>query len=74
MEQRKNNSSNRKEEENDLMGFPIHNQVRKIKQEYQKIKDMFPPQPEMRLVLPEITRQLSRSPLGIAGRAIVVGD
>ncbi|XP_010271342.1 PREDICTED: uncharacterized protein LOC104607400 [Nelumbo nucifera] len=67
MEQRK--SSN-----NDQMGTPVHSQVRKIKQEYENIKDPYPQKLEIRPVLREITRQLSRSPLGRVGRAISVGD
>ncbi|KAF8389956.1 hypothetical protein HHK36_024476 [Tetracentron sinense] len=80
MEQSKSNNSSRKEEINEHLGTPIHSQVRKIKQEYEKIKDSSSPQPEMRPVLAEITRQLSRSrsrsrsPLGLAGRPISVGD
>ncbi|KAI3843740.1 hypothetical protein MKX03_018393 [Papaver bracteatum] len=60
-------------EEEDQMGFPIiHNQVKKIKQEYEKfIQDHPSPDSptsaahsETRPVFREITRQLSRSPLG----------
>ncbi|KAK7825810.1 hypothetical protein CFP56_032725 [Quercus suber] len=47
-------------------GLPVHSQVRKIKQESEKIIDWSPGQPEMRPVLREITRQISRSPLGIS--------
>ncbi|GKV05233.1 hypothetical protein SLE2022_346820 [Rubroshorea leprosula] len=55
------------------MGIPVHSQVRKIKQESEKIEDW--PAPEMRPVLREITKQqLSRSPLGLGGRPISVGD
>ncbi|OUZ99391.1 hypothetical protein BVC80_8533g10 [Macleaya cordata] len=77
-EQRENRGGERKEEET-YMGIPIHNQVKKIKQEYEKIKDPSPDspvQPEIRpAVLREINRQLSRSPLGRStGRPISVGD
>ncbi|XP_077236038.1 uncharacterized protein LOC143877721 [Tasmannia lanceolata] len=64
---------NRGEERMDL-GRPIHSQVRKIKQEDEKIKDPSPPQAKIRPVFREITRQLSRSPLGLASRPISVGD
>ncbi|XP_042502275.1 uncharacterized protein LOC122079671 [Macadamia integrifolia] len=57
------------------LGIPIHSQVRKIKQEYEKIKkDPSPPQLEIRPVVKEITRQPSRSPLGRVGQPISVGD
>ena len=55
-------------------GAPVHSQVRKIKQESEKILDWSPGQPEVRPVLREITRQISRSPLGISGLPISVGD
>ncbi|KAL1318299.1 hypothetical protein HN51_070572 [Arachis hypogaea] len=57
-------------------GVPIHSQVRKIKQESCEkiIIDLAPGQPEMRPVLREISRTISRSPLGISGRPISVGD
>ncbi|KAI3976489.1 hypothetical protein MKX01_008347 [Papaver californicum] len=77
----------RKEEEEDQMGFPIiHNQVKKIKQEYEKfIQDhpspdstsssSSPANTETRPVFREITRQLSRSPLGRNScQPISVGD
>ncbi|XP_043703900.1 uncharacterized protein LOC122653991 isoform X2 [Telopea speciosissima] len=77
MEQMKNNYSYGGEwekERNNHLGIPIHSQVRKIKQEYEKIKDSSPPQLEIRPVLREITRQLSRSPLGRVRQPISVGD
>ncbi|KAI6674269.1 hypothetical protein NL676_002175 [Syzygium grande] len=89
MEQRNNNScrcnGNRdgKMEEKDRMlydvGFPVHSQVRKIKQESEATAvDWSTVQPEMRPVLRAreiIKRQRSRSPLGLAaGRPISVGD
>ncbi|KAJ6373778.1 hypothetical protein OIU78_029460 [Salix suchowensis] len=77
-------SSSKKEDgmEEEQLGFPVHNQVKKIKQEScYKILDWLPAgRPEMKPVLTEITttarssHQLSRSPLGLAGRPISVGD
>ncbi|KAK7251748.1 hypothetical protein RIF29_35213 [Crotalaria pallida] len=56
-------------------GAPIHSQVRKIKQESsEKIVDRLPGQPHIRPVFRELNRQVSRSPLGISGRPISVGD
>ncbi|XP_040998811.1 uncharacterized protein LOC121244700 [Juglans microcarpa x Juglans regia] len=73
MDNVKNNSSssrqNKTSEKKDGIeqkGFPVHSQVRKIKQESEKIIDWSQEQPEMRLVLREIQRQLSRSPLGLS--------
>ncbi|KAK9925717.1 hypothetical protein M0R45_022987 [Rubus argutus] len=69
---------NRNMEGSEEMGVPVHSQVRKIKQESEKIIDWLPGKPEMRPVLREITmtttKQLSRSPLGISRRPISVGD
>ncbi|KAJ9162607.1 hypothetical protein P3X46_022366 [Hevea brasiliensis] len=58
------------------MGFPVHSQVVKIKQESNKIMDWSAGQQEMRPVLKEISgvRHLSRSPLGLATRPVSVGD
>ncbi|EXB45097.1 hypothetical protein L484_019322 [Morus notabilis] len=56
------------------MGSPIHSQVRKIKEESEKIVDWLPRKPERKPVLREITRQISRSPLGVSRRPISVGD
>ncbi|KAF7822194.1 uncharacterized protein G2W53_027649 [Senna tora] len=57
------------------VAIAIHSQVRKIKQESEKILDWSPSQPEIRPPLREIThRQIPRSPLGISGRPISVGD
>ncbi|KAH1241361.1 hypothetical protein GmHk_07G018959 [Glycine max] len=53
-------------------GVPIHSQVMKIRQESEKIVDWSPGKPEIRPVLREISRQISRSPLGISGRPISV--
>ncbi|KAG2664751.1 hypothetical protein I3843_16G096000 [Carya illinoinensis] len=72
MENAKNNNSsshNKTSEKRvgiEQKGFPVHSQVRKIKQESEKIIDWSPEQPEMRLVLREIQRRLSRSPLGLS--------
>ncbi|KAF8022594.1 hypothetical protein BT93_F0184 [Corymbia citriodora subsp. variegata] len=60
-------------------GFPVHSQVRKIKQESEATAvDWSTVQPEMRPVLRArdiIKRQRSRSPLGLAaGRTISIGD
>uniref|UniRef100_A0A6N2LL60 Uncharacterized protein n=1 Tax=Salix viminalis TaxID=40686 RepID=A0A6N2LL60_SALVM len=81
MEHRRGDSSSNKKEdgmEEEQLGFP----VKKIKQEScYKILDWLPAgRPEMKPVLTEITaaarssHQLSRSPLGLAGRPISVGD
>ncbi|OAY46483.1 hypothetical protein MANES_06G003500v8 [Manihot esculenta] len=59
------------------MGFPLHSQVIKIKQESNnKIMDWSPGKSEIRPVLKEINggRHLSRSPLGLGARPISVGD
>ncbi|KAF8407595.1 hypothetical protein HHK36_006729 [Tetracentron sinense] len=70
-------NSNRKEEGILNLGFPIHSQIRKIKQEYEKITELSPTETEMRPVLHGITRQKqqqrSRSPLGISRQPISVG-
>ncbi|KAF5730290.1 hypothetical protein HS088_TW20G00663 [Tripterygium wilfordii] len=75
MEQKRNSNNNY---ENQVGLHPVHSQVRKIKQESEKntiIVDWLPGQPEMRPALREITsRQISRSPLGLSGRPISVGD
>ncbi|KAL4302827.1 hypothetical protein GQ457_10G027370 [Hibiscus cannabinus] len=55
-------------------GVPIHSQVMKIKREFEKIKHPSLQQADMRRVLREITRQRSRSPLGLAERPISVGN
>ncbi|GMN46060.1 hypothetical protein TIFTF001_015241 [Ficus carica] len=56
------------------MGSPVHSQVRKIKEESEKIVDWLPQKSERRPGLGEITRQHSRSPLGISRRPISVRD
>ncbi|MBA0738616.1 hypothetical protein Gogos_011948 [Gossypium gossypioides] len=61
-------------DEDEYKGVPIHSQVMKIKQEFEKIKHPSLQQPDMRRVLREITRQRSRSPLGLAERPISVGN
>ncbi|KAJ9141569.1 hypothetical protein P3X46_032092 [Hevea brasiliensis] len=65
-----------KEDRRINMGFPVHSQVIKIKQESNKIVDSSPEQFEMRPVLRDITggRHLSRSPLGLTTRPVSVGD
>ncbi|KAL6178261.1 hypothetical protein ACLB2K_049780 [Fragaria x ananassa] len=76
--EKRNGINNRDLEGFEEMGVPVHSQVRKIKQESEKVIDRLPGKPEMRPVLREInvttTRQLSRSPLGISRRPISVGD
>ncbi|GAU48126.1 hypothetical protein TSUD_299650 [Trifolium subterraneum] len=54
-------------------GIPIHSQVMKIKQESEKFFEWSSDQPEIRPVLREISRRISRSPLGISGQPISVG-
>ncbi|KAL8105818.1 hypothetical protein AgCh_029568 [Apium graveolens] len=60
------------------LGVAVHSQVRKIKQEMEKIKHPSLEQTEflVRPVLREIKRQQqrSRSPLGMAQRPISVGE
>ncbi|KAM2658406.1 hypothetical protein EV2_021117 [Malus domestica] len=52
------------------VAVPIHSQVMKIKQEFEKIKHPSLQQPAearlRRVIMREITRQRSRSPLGLA--------
>ncbi|KAK9276933.1 hypothetical protein L1049_006471 [Liquidambar formosana] len=74
MEQQYNNSDSSNNREDDgYLGLPIHSQVRKIKQEFEKIKHPSLQQPEMRRVLRDNNRrQRSRSPLGLAERPISV--
>ncbi|KAE8705439.1 hypothetical protein F3Y22_tig00110429pilonHSYRG01247 [Hibiscus syriacus] len=55
-------------------GVAIHSQVMKIKLEFEKIKHPSLQQPDMRRVLRDITRQRSRSPLGLAERPLSVGN
>ncbi|KAI3453168.1 hypothetical protein Pfo_009831 [Paulownia fortunei] len=63
-------------DEDSYTGVGIHSQVRKIKQEMEKINRLALQQQEARPVLREITRQhhRSRSPLGLAERPISVGN
>lgn len=57
------------------VGSPIHSQVRKIKEESEEtIADWSPTQPKLRRALRDINRQRSRSPLGLTGRPISVGE
>ncbi|KAJ9676746.1 hypothetical protein PVL29_021987 [Vitis rotundifolia] len=65
MEQMKKNGNGKEEKEE--IEFPVHSQVRKIKQESENWS------PEVPEVRPVITRQLSRSRLGPAGLLISVG-
>ncbi|RVW89186.1 hypothetical protein CK203_032693 [Vitis vinifera] len=58
----------------EVYGAPIHSQVMKIKQEMEKISHPSLQQPEVRRVLRDITRQRSRSPLGLADRPISVAN
>ncbi|MFQ6654920.1 hypothetical protein Gotur_025699 [Gossypium turneri] len=80
MEQKKISSSSSSNnnavirDEDEYKGVPIHSQVMKIKKEFEKIKHPSLQQPDMRRVLREITRQRSRSPLGLAERPISVGN
>ena len=82
MEQKKisnsyeNNSNNNaaRRDEDGYIGVPIHSQIMKIKQEFEKIKHPSLQQLGMRRVLREINRQRSRSPLGLAERPISVGN
>ncbi|KAK5842385.1 uncharacterized protein LOC128289339 [Gossypium arboreum] len=78
MEQKKINHENNNNkaairDEDGYKGIPIHSQVMKIKREFEKIKHPSLQQADMRRVLREITRQRSRSPLGLAERPIAVG-
>lgn len=53
-------------------GIPIHVQVRKIKQEIEKI---YNPRLQQLEIRPEITSQYRfRSPLGVAKRSVYVGN
>ena len=61
-------------EEEKYTSVPIHSQVMKIKQEIEKINHPSLQQPEVRRVFRDITRQRSRSPLGLADRPISVGN
>lgn len=65
--QPRNNGSGAKEDR--YLGVAVHSQVRKIRQEMEKLKHPLLQQPEVRPVLGEISSlQRSRSPLGIAER------
>ncbi|KAL7149526.1 hypothetical protein ABFS83_05G046800 [Erythranthe nasuta] len=76
MEQRKINN-NKDEEEDMYKGVGIHSQVRKIKQEIERINHLSLQLPEPRPVVAEINNRhhhrRSRSPLGLAERPISVG-
>ncbi|KAE8710305.1 hypothetical protein F3Y22_tig00110325pilonHSYRG00149 [Hibiscus syriacus] len=68
------NKTAKTEEDGYIEGVPIHSQVMKIKREFEKIKHPSLQQADMRRVLREITRQRSRSPLGLVDRPISVGN
>ncbi|KAJ9153050.1 hypothetical protein P3X46_026539 [Hevea brasiliensis] len=70
----KNSNTHRGDGDADVGGVPIHSQVIKIKQEFDKIKHPSLKQTEMRRVICKITRDRSRSPLGLAERPISVGN
>ncbi|OAY29293.1 hypothetical protein MANES_15G133700v8 [Manihot esculenta] len=65
---------NNKRGDGDVGGVPIHSQVMKIRQEFEKIKHPSLKQTEMRHGIWKITRERSRSPLGLAERPISVGN
>ncbi|KAB5538044.1 hypothetical protein DKX38_015577 [Salix brachista] len=66
----KNNSNNRgRDGDHGCLGFPIHSQVIRIKQEFEKTMHPSLQQLEKRRVIRcRIDRQQSRSPLGLAER------
>ncbi|KAJ4845843.1 hypothetical protein Tsubulata_030819 [Turnera subulata] len=74
----KNNNNNNyragDEEEDGYVGVPIHSQVIRVKQEFEKIRHPSLQQLEMTRVVCSINRQRSRSPLGLAERPISVGN
>ncbi|KAK6931635.1 hypothetical protein RJ641_003428 [Dillenia turbinata] len=76
MEQKKNINNSSDSESDGNMGFAVHSQVKKIKQEQEEEKIKYPSlkQLEMRRVLREINRQRSRSPLGLSDRRISAGN
>ncbi|XP_051145082.1 uncharacterized protein LOC127261004 [Andrographis paniculata] len=64
------------DDRDEYQGVGIHSQVRKVKQEMEKINRLALQPPEARPALREIVRhhQRSRSPLGLAERPISVGN
>ncbi|GLU12854.1 hypothetical protein SLE2022_295120 [Rubroshorea leprosula] len=56
------------------MGIPVHSQVKKIKQESEKIEDRTSPEKRPELRETTAKQQLARSPLGLSCRPISVGD
>lgn len=66
----------KKEELEAYRGVGIHSQVRKVKQEMEKINHVALQQPEARPALRELARHhhRSRSPLGLVERPISVGN
>ncbi|GMJ04475.1 hypothetical protein like AT1G67920 [Hibiscus trionum] len=69
-----NSKAAERDEDGYIKGVPIHSQVMKIRREFEKSKHPSLQQADMRPVLREITRQRSRSPLGLAERPISVGN
>ncbi|KAE8699025.1 Rubisco methyltransferase family protein isoform 1 [Hibiscus syriacus] len=69
-----NNRAATRDEDGYNKGVPVHIQVMKIKKEFEKIKHPSLLEADMRRVLREITRQRSRSPLGLAETPISVGN
>ncbi|KAF7827573.1 uncharacterized protein G2W53_018737 [Senna tora] len=73
-------SSRERGDEDHAVGIPIHTQVMKIKQETEKLKQPSLQQPDAdmrvrRLLLRDISRHRSRSPLGLSSeRTILVGN
>ncbi|EHA8590768.1 hypothetical protein COCNU_scaffold023732G000020 [Cocos nucifera] len=75
MENVKQNLGGEKESLRKGYHAPVHSQVRRIKQEDEKMKDHLQPDVlETRPVFRDLTRQLSRSPLGGSGRSIPAGE
>ncbi|KAF9673776.1 hypothetical protein SADUNF_Sadunf10G0059100 [Salix dunnii] len=72
----KNNSNNRgRDGDHGCVGFPIHSQVIRIKQEFEKTMHPSLQQLEKRAVIRcRISRQRSGSPLGLAERHQVVAQ
>ena len=69
-----NNNNNEKEMRDGHMGLAVHSQVIKIKQEIEKIKHPSLQLHMRRVLIRDVTRLRSRSPLGLAERAILVGN
>ncbi|KAH6773910.1 hypothetical protein C2S51_012314 [Perilla frutescens var. frutescens] len=71
-----NNNKMEMEEDDAYRGVGIHSQVKKVKQEMEKINRLALQQAEARPPLAEISRHhhRSRSPLGLSQRPISVGN